>query len=103
MQSRLCYSGIIEIGYSGDQFSNMEFSRILTGIAKYLTDQKKLENKKIEERKAKKGPKNRELIQFGRCNSTSSSLSKLFQPSIVKARCRAYILITARMLVQIMI
>jgi len=38
--------------YSGDQDSNMAIlNRILTGIAKYLTDQKKMENERIEERK----------------------------------------------------
>ena len=39
------------LGYSGDQDSNMAIlNRILTGTAKYLTDQKKMENEKIKER-----------------------------------------------------
>jgi hypothetical protein len=44
------------LGYSGDDDSNLAIlNRILIGIAKYLTDQKQMENQKIEDR---------ELIQF---------------------------------------
>jgi len=46
------------LGYSGNDDSNLAIlNRILIGMAKYLTDQKQMENQKIEDR---------ELIQFNK-------------------------------------